>query len=152
MKRFLALLAACGAPPVAPADQPIVYAPSVVVRLADRQDVFPKPTLVQRDLATVGCGTTRGSRAPELYKPILTYVRSHLVRDDDVQARLISDDSPDAPPEGRSIAIEPRSEIGELRIETHSGSFSKGVTFCMHIRHDGNRTLVILEPAGDWIT
>jgi hypothetical protein len=155
VKRFLVLLAACGAAPVAPADQPIIYAPSVVVRLADRQDVFPKPSLIESEslVAVRGrCVTIRGSLAPELYQPILTYVRSHLVRVGNPHAQLISDDPGGDVPEGVSILIAPRNEIGELRIENHNGSSGSGNAFCMHVRHDGNRTLIILEPAGEWIT
>jgi hypothetical protein len=150
VKRLVVVLAACGAAPVAPADKPISYAPSVVVRLADRQDEFPQPPLVDQEIIP-GC-RTRGSLAPELYQPLLTYVRAHLVRDRDVHAQLISDDTDSKAPEGDSISIEPRSEVGELRIETRSGRFSSGSTFCIHVRHDGNRTLIILEPGIEWIT
>jgi hypothetical protein len=148
VKRFVVVLAACGSAPVAPTDQPIRYAPSVVVRLADRQDVFPKPPLVDQEIIH-GC-MARGSLARELYQPLLTYVRLHLARDSDAQAQLISDDTHSKVPEGDSILIEPRSEVGELTIESRTGSFSSGRTFCIHVRHDGNRTLIVLEPSSEW--
>jgi hypothetical protein len=65
---------------------------------------------------------------------------------------MISDDTVGDLPQGVSILIASRSEIGELRIETHQGRYGSGDSFCMHVRHDGNRTLIILEPAGEWIT
>ena len=158
MKPFaLVLLAACWgtAAPPPQSHGPIEYASSVSVRLAERGDVFPQPTLMAVPALSVedGCRTTRGDFAPQLYDPILTYLRMHIIRDPSAQAQLIPEGADSGTlGRGTTIWIQPRTQIGALAIETRDGSFGAGHYFCVHVRHQGARTLLILEPVGSWIT
>ena len=128
---------------------------SVSVRLAERGDVFPQPNLIDVPALSVedGCRTTRGAYAPQLYNAILTYIRMHIIRDPAAQAQLIPDGADSGTlATGTTIWIQPRTQIGALAIERRDGKFSESHYFCVHVRHQGARTLIILEPVGSTIT
>jgi hypothetical protein len=129
----------------------------VVVRLAAR-DEFPFTQSENSEWWPAKHCVLSGLPANAYYRPVVTFVREHLLGRDPgpVHESLAGPNSP--PPklrDGTNIAIDPRGELGELRVVAVGPPFyAPGekwteTLYCLHVIHQRATTTIVLDE--QWI-
>lgn len=143
--RILAALAltGCAVPP-----------PVVNVREA-RSDEYVRPSDSTDVLDYVpGCRDLRGDLAPELYAPLVTYLRAHGL--DDYKVVLGVEGADAQLDDGHFMVIDPLSEIGSLVLaERHDPGGRRFIAeehYCVHVVRRAGVITLVLEAAGSLIT
>jgi hypothetical protein len=125
---------------------------SVVVRLAAR-DEFPVERRDRDSPMPSDCVKT-GASATAYYRPVVAFAREHLIGRDPgaVNESLVGPNTP--PPklrDGTNIVVDPRGELGELRIVPVGPPFyAPGeqwaqTLYCLHVIHQGMTTTIAVE-------
>ena len=106
--------------------------PTVVVRMAEPSDVFPAldplPQPAHGHRARLYACEARGRPAPALYEPVVAFARAHLAEP------------------GDEIAVDPRSDIGQLRVS----AWFAGESYCLNVRSERGVTTIVIQRQGAW--
>lgn len=134
---------------------------AIVVRLAKKDEFAHEPAPNDGDGRRIRTGCEKsGASVTAYYQPVVAFARAHFVGKEKVAVHdtLLL---PDAPKpklgDGVNILVDPRDNVGELRIIAVGPPFyppgdqwaENG--YCLHVLREGGTTTLALEDAWNWI-
>jgi len=126
-----------------------------VVRRAGPGDVLPEPPPLPQPAhghraRLVRC-EPRGRPARQFYEPVVAFVRTQFLESERGRAYLATGVAFAQPRDGVEVQIDPRDDIGLVRIAIKAGRWDAGSYYCLHVRREGSRITIVVHDGGSWI-